>query len=362
MSKQFHVWAAGDSHVGTDIKHGIRSLERAIGQSEGRGGPAFPWDVMIDIGDLSGNQGAPADDEGQLAAEQYANALQKHQRSQIYNVAGNHDATFADDPNPQWWFKKYGDPLGEHTAVSGVDSKKRPWGVHGQWDRYSFQFGNVIVLMMSDRNDGGPPVGRGEKGGYPAGAVTRETFDWWVQQVEANQDKVIISVHHHMLKETTVGSGEWDGFHIDQRDQYGRPIPHYHGYFGDGGPMGSGYLYWVDGNPDAQAFERYLAANPGAIDLWIGGHTHSFPDDVKNGRSHIERKWDVTFLNCAAMTSFHNSMKHGPVPMSRPLTFTDSSDELDIRCYMHTDEYQPIGFYEKARRKVKLRKKFQSSS
>jgi hypothetical protein len=32
--------------------------------------------------------------------------------------------------------------------------------------------------------------------------------------------------------------------------------------------------------PKAQAFESYLAAHPGAIDLWLGGHTHTHPDDV----------------------------------------------------------------------------------
>jgi hypothetical protein len=26
----------------------------------------------------------------------------------------------------------------------------------------------------------------------------------------------------------------------------------------------------------------------------LGGHTHTHPDDVLNGRSHVERKWGVT--------------------------------------------------------------------
>ena len=60
--------------------------------------------------------------------------------------------------------------------------------------------------MMSDRNDTGPPVGRGQRGGYPAGAVTGETFNWWKQHVKDDSDSIIVSAHHHMLKETTVAT------------------------------------------------------------------------------------------------------------------------------------------------------------
>ena len=43
--------------------------------------------------------------------------------------------------------------------------------------------------MLADRNDVPEPVGRGhsrdaKRGGYPAGAVTRETFNWWKQQFD----------------------------------------------------------------------------------------------------------------------------------------------------------------------------------
>ena len=354
MAKQFHVWAAGDSHVGTDIRRGRESLADALRQSEGQAdSERFDWDVMLDVGDLSGSQEPPNDEEGELVAQQYS-VLRDHHRSQIYNIVGNHDASGPGEKNPQWWFRKYGDPLGEHAAASGVDPTKRPFTVQGEWDHYRIEIGNLVVLMMGDRNDGGPPVGRGTRGGYPAGAVTGETFDWWVREVEANQDRIIVSVHHHMLKETTVGSGEWEGF--GPPDEYGKRPGKYHGYFPDGGPMGSGYLYWVGGNPDAQAFERYLAANPGAIDLWIGGHTHTNPDDQINGRGLIVRKWDVTFLNCAAMSAYHG---HLNVPMSRPLTLTDGAESLRVRCYMHTSQYRPQGFYDAAERIVPLRRRFE---
>lgn len=356
MSKAFDIWATSCAHVGTDLKRGRKSLADAITQSEfggEEGGSAFDWDIMVDCGDLSGTQKGLTDEEGIELVSQYS-VMKMHQREQVYNVVGNHDATMPDEPT-QWWFRKYADPIGENTEHSKVSADRRPFPVEGTWERYTFQAGNVLFLMLADRNDGGPPVGRSPSGGgYPAGAVTGETFDWWVDQVEANKDKIIVTMHHHMLKETTVGSGEWEGF--SEPDRYGKRSGRYHGYFKDGGPMGASYLYWVDGNPDAQAFERYLAEHPGAIDLWIGGHTHTHPDDVLTGRSHIERKWDVNFLNCASLTRYHGKRS---MPMSRVLTLCEGSTEARIRCYMHTSEHAPQGWHEKAERTIPLRHPFQ---
>ncbi len=351
-AQPLRLWAAGDAHVGTDIRKGRRSLAEALQTSEqggSEGGPAFAWDLMLDVGDLSGGQLPPGDEEGQLVVEQYG-VLQQHRREQIYNLVGNHDASGPDEPC-QWWFRKWVDPLGENPQHSGVHCDRRPYPVEGTWERYKIEVGNIVILMMGDRNDGGPPVGRGVKGGYPAGAVTGETFDWWVQQVEAHQDRIIISVHHHMLKETTCGSGEWEGF-VPTRDRYGQRTAHYHGYFPDGGPMGSGYLYWVDGHPDAQAFERYLAEHPGAIDLWLGGHTHTHPDDVLNGRTLIENKWGITFVNCAALTAYHGRLS---IPQSRLLTFEPGAAHVQIDCYQHTSHYAPQGWYAPAARQAALR-------
>lgn len=351
--RQFRVWATSDAHVGTDLKHGRESLAEAIAQSEGRGpGPGFDWDMALHLGDFSGNQGSPKDDEGAEVVRQFG-ALQQHHRGQFYGLAGNHDATFKDEET-QWWFRKWIDPTGEHTAHSGVDAAARPYPVVGTWERYHVRVGNLLFLMMSDRNDVGPPVGRGDRGGYPAGAVTSETFAWWKGLVKENQDRIIVSAHHHMLKETTVASGEWEGF---VKDEDGNWKSHYHGYYPEGGPKGASYLYWLDDQPDAQAFEGYLAAHPGAIDLWLGAHTHTNPEDRKGGRTHIERKWDVNFANVAALTRYH--VGNQTVPMSRLFTFTEGSRQVRVQCYLHTDQFQPVGWYEPAERILELGKVFQ---
>jgi len=347
--KQFRLWVVCCAHVGTDLKKGRESLAEAIRQSEtggSAGGPPFDWDLCINLGDLAGSQEAPNDEEGEIVVRQYG-AAKKHRREQFYDVAGNHDASLPDQES-MGWFQKWVDPEGKHTGSSRVDPKARPYAIEGSWERYAFRVGNLLFLMMSDRNDGGPPAGRGKRGGYPSGAVSGETFRWWQTLVEQNRDAVIVSTHHHMLKETTFASGEWEGY---TKKPDGSWQSYYHGYFADGGPQGASYLYFVDGKPDAQAFETYLGQHPRAIDLWLGGHTHSHPDDRKGGRSHVERKWDVNFVNCSALSRWHGRTN---VPMSRLFTFTEGSNQVRVQCYLHTDQYAPQGWYAKAERTIEL--------
>lgn len=354
---EFRVWAMGCSHVGTDLRvSGRRSLAEAIGHSErggDQGGPSFGWDIALHLGDLSGSQTPPRDEEGREVVTQFQ-AATHHRREQFYNLVGNHDASGPAE-ECQWWFRKWVDPEGLRTEHSGVRADRRPFPVQGTWERYSFRTGNVLFLMMGDRNDSGPPAGRGARGGYPAGAVSGETFDWWRRLVESHADSIIVTAHHHMLRETTVASGPWEGF---RRQDDGTWESHYHGYFPDGGPRGASYLYFVDGRPDAGAFEDYLARHPGAIDLWLGGHTHTHPDDRTGGRSHVERRWDATFINVAALSRHHANRT--TVPMSRLLTFREGDDRVRVQCYLHTAGYAPQGWYAPAERWACLRHAFRS--
>jgi len=381
-NRSLGLWAMGCAHVDTDLHFGRESLAEAIRQFEqggGEGGPPSEWDIAVHLGDLVGGltpsrddeergftglvggrrfrkaSRPPKDDEGREVVRQFA-ASRRHPREHFYNIAGNHDASGPDEPC-QWWFRKWVDPIGVNTEYSGVDSSRRPYRVEGTWERYSFRAGNILFLMMSDRNDVGPPVGRAVwGGGYPAGAVTGETFEWWRRMVEENQECIIISAHHHMLRETTVASGPWEGF---VKDEHGQWQGRYHGYKADGAPKGASYLYFVDSQPDAQAFENYLSEHPGAIDLWLGGHTHTNPDDHTGGRSHIERKWGVNFINVAALTR-HHGKDDLCVPMSRLITFTEGSGEVRVQCYLHTSDYASQGRYAPAERHLPLGKPFQA--
>jgi hypothetical protein len=298
---------------------------------------------MLNLGDLSGTQAPPQDSDGPPVVEQLTSGV-KHRLEQIYCIAGNHDASGPGETT-QWWFRKWVDPTGENPAFSRVQSADRPYPIVGTWERYSIAIGNVVVLMMSDRNDGGPPKGRAELGGYPAGAITSETFDWWRTQVEANQHKIIITCAHHMLRDTTTASGRYEGVNGN-----------YHGKYADA--EGASYLYWVGEEADSNAFHDYFDAHPNAIDLWLGSHTHAHPDDRFGRKEMVERRWGVTFANVGALTRYHGHQRRRWWPSSRLLTLCTGSDYARLQCYLHTSHYAPQGWYAPAEHQVPLRHAF----
>lgn len=355
-ARPFKVWIFGDAHVGTDLKKGRQSLAEALQTSEtggAHGGPAFDWDIAIEIGDLSGGQAVPQDSEGEEVVRQFS-VLQNHPREAIYNICGNHDRSGLQEP-PAWWWQKWVDPLGENTAFSRVNHTRRPYPVTGTWERYSFQTGNILFLMLSDINEPSQSLGRGDLGGNPGGVVSGETFAWWQKMVQEHPDEIIISAHHYMLKETTVASGPWEGMN---KDANGNWCSGFHGYKPLGTPQGASFLYFVDSKPDSGAFEHFLSEHPGAVDLWLGGHTHAGPDTVIRGRSHVESKWGTHFINAAALTRHHGVINHPNPPKSRLLTFTEGSPEVRVQCYIHSNEFFPQGWYQPAERTLRLSKPF----
>jgi len=349
---EFNLWVFGDAHVGTDKRHGIDSLAKALRDSES---DAFEWDIAIDIGDMSGGQNVPEDAEGAEVAQQF-HALSRHRREAVYSVCGNHDRSGLCGPQ-NWWWRKWVDPTGEHTEHSGVRSERRPCPIEGTWERYSFRAGNLLFLMMSDINEPSQTVGRGDLGGNPGGVVSGETFRWWQRQVEANPEAIIISVHHYMLKNTTVASGPWEGM---DKNAAGEWISGYHGYKPLGTPEGASYLYWVGSVPDAGAFESHLEEHPGSVALWLGGHTHAHPDADAGGKSHVETRWGTHFINAGSLTRYHVNPHYTNPPKSRLLTFTEGSDEVRVCCYMHTDEFLPKGWYRDAERVLHLPSAFEA--
>ena len=101
----FSLWVFGDAHVGTDLARADRrSLADALRMSEqggDGGGPPFHWDIAIDIGDMSGGQDLPDDEEGREVVRQFS-ALERHRREDVYSICGNHDRSGLSEP-PAWW-------------------------------------------------------------------------------------------------------------------------------------------------------------------------------------------------------------------------------------------------------------------
>jgi hypothetical protein len=350
--RTFRVWVFADAHVGTDKKSGRESLAEAIRQSESASG--FEWDIALDLGDISGEQGTPRDDEGMEVVRQFG-VLQKHRREQVYDLSGNHDRSGLDEPQA-WWWRKWLDPTGEHAASSRVDKTKRPYPIDGAWERYSFQVGNLVFAMMSDINEPTQKVGRGPLGGNPGGVISGDTLRWWTRLVDENEGAIIVSAHHYMLKDTTVASGEWEGL---KRNEQGEWESWYHGYYPQGTPQGASFLYWVDSKPDSGAVESVLSKAPGRVSLWLGAHTHTAPEDTFGNKSHVEKRWGTTFINVSGLTRYHGRLPYNQVPRSWLITFTEGSDEATARCYLHGSEYAPQGFFPKLDHVIKLSRAFE---
>jgi hypothetical protein len=83
-------------------------------------------------------------------------------------------------------------------------------------------------------------------------------------------------------------------------------------------------LYWVGEQPDTGQIEGVLESGSNKGDLWLGAHTHAHPDDELNGRSHIETKWGVNFINVAPLTRWHMDRNRTgyPEPWSSPMVAT----------------------------------------
>ena len=381
----FNAWLTTCSHL-VGPSGDPTSLKLALDQSRGLdpNAPGFEWDILIDLGDWTASQKPPGDEEGYLLAKCLNETLGKD-RGRFVTVAGNHDG----DPKgwePGTFARKYVNPLGEPDffEFSGHSSESRqPYKEIYQildypgtrWDRYLVRTGNIIWIMLSDRNEfdelaesrsersGKYQGGRGSAsgmpdGGYPSGSVTLGTFKWWKKVVEdvAFSEYIIITTHHLLPANTTIATTTGN-----QRL--------FHGRSGSVGPKGqmAGQLYWIreydkQGNEvqqyaQSRPFINYLRDHPGAIAAWIGGHTHvDFPEQMLDYRGIYVLKYGVSFINVGALTESHGG---GENQMSRLLTFENGKDEAMVNIYIHNSKsHNSNGWYESAIRKIPLGKAF----
>lgn len=345
-NQTFSLWAAGCPHSMIDLKNGRLGIAESILQSEkgdSLGAPPFHWDAMVILGDYGTHINWVDDFEGRLIEEQL-HVGRLHHREQIYSLMGNHDAGGEGKGTSTNWFHTWIDPLGEHSTFSGVDSSKRPFKTSGTFMHYSFEVGNILFLMLSDRNDLHFPIGKRKDSnlGFPAGAITLETFNWWKEQIELNPDKIIVTCAHHMLKNTTIASGEYEGL----KYKYHFPnSPH--------DKKGSSYLYFIGKDTNSNAVEDYLEAHPGAVDLWLGAHTHINPADTIDTKTYCEKKHGTFFINCAILGA------RGSIPpTSRILDFKLHTNEVTLQCYYHNDIFYKRGIAPSLTKSLLLDKKF----
>lgn len=383
----FNAWLSSCPHL-IGPSGSIQSLQVALDQSRGKvaAAPAFSWDLMFDMGDWTASQSPPSHEAGAALAS-YLNRAFGDRRGDFFTISGNHDGD-GRGWRPGQFAETYVNSLGADGAAgtSGFSAAQRPnrEGV-GQlltypgirWDRYLVRTGNVVWIMLSDRNEfdtlaeargdtsGLFQAGRGGAagmpvGGYPSGSVTLDTFEWWKSVLENPMfaRDILITAHHNLLRNTTLTTDD------------GEP-GNYHGDSGSLGPNGEtgAQLYWLREYDEAgrevrqyaqtRPFLDYLRDHPGAIAAWIGGHTHvNAPDDVINGRGIYVRKYGVTFLSVGGLTVSHGVRGN---QTTRLLTFQDGSDEAVVNVYIHgSREGRPLGWHGPSARRVPLGKSFKA--
>ena len=339
----FVLWALGDPHIQTDLaRNGYKSLENALNDSfhgGDQGGPPFSWDIAMIPGDYTGLQQCPGDDDGLDIHDQFDGA--GADPNMFYGIIGNHDAGLHDAS----FFRKWVDPLGRQTTYSRVDNLTRPYPVEeGEWDHYAYEVGNIRFLMLGDNNFGGGPFGRDctqkPSSGYPAGRYTKKAYDWWEDQLETHSNKILVSMAHHGIFDTTIYTGYGEG--VEQRA---------HGNHSWADERGSSFVYaidnWtIDGRDETNTyigerpygFKKYMETHPGSLDFWLFGHTHVdlYPGKSFNGRADKETKHGTHFMNLGALTKEHG----GPeTPYSYVFSFYEGHDQARAVPYLHSNDW-----------------------
>ena len=383
--RHFNAWLSTCPHL-VGPTGSTKMLTLALNQSRGlvTGAPAFSWDMMVDVGDWTASQAPPDHEDGESLALFLKKSFDQD-RGRFFTVSGNHDG---DQKGwlPGQFTQSYVNPLGvdAYSGSSDFKASQRPDSPDfkqlltypgTRWDRYLIRSGNVIWIMLGDRNEfdtlaetrgdrsGIYQAGRGSaagmpRGGYPSGSVTLDTFEWWKGVIE-NPDfanDILITTHHLLPRNTTVTTDDGDP-------------GNYHGSSGSVGPNGKigGQLYWIREYDESGAeifqyaqtrpFLDYLQDHPGAIAVWIGGHSHiGSPEEVINGRGIYVRKYEVTFLSVGALTDSHGGRNN---QMTRLLSFEEGSSEAVVNVYIHhsTDGHS-VGWFEPASKRVPLGKEF----
>ena len=97
--------------------------------------------------------------------------------------------------------------------------------------------------------------------------------------------------------------------------------------------MGASYLYWLDDQPDAQAFEALPCRAPGAIGLWLGGHSTLGPDERISRALAYRTRNGASLRQCVRPhrnTTSDATRSHEP-----PLHLHGGSTRVRVQCYLH---------------------------
>lgn len=319
------MWVFGCPHITADTSAGRSSMSSAISDIESS--KSCHINFAIGLGDFSSNQNpselATYASEGVDCRTQLGSGTNKVTRDKIYTIRGNHDA--GDGQND--WYDTY--------ISSQQISQPYPY-LSGATDDYrAIQTGNIIWIFLDDINHGAQPCGRsGGAGGFPSGSTSLAAYNYWVSLIEDNPDCMIITCAHHLLKNTTIATGDNEG--VDGG---------YHGSSGQG--VGSGRLHNVitdlaqnQYEADQSRFMDYMAAHPSRCAIWFGSHTHYDVGETYAGRGYMTTVNGCCFVNVGGLTLHHA----GHHTQSKIITLVNKSDVATMNNFLHDTSYSAVGY------------------
>lgn len=356
----FSLWATSDPHV---IREELvdsfdqsafsrESMRIAVEQADSSNG--FHYDIGICLGDL-----LDFDYETVESFQKYLNQLSYSSKDKHcwYHVGGNNDENSVLNDGvsiDNEYYRQYIDPVGEFTEISGIDNSRRPYPVTGTYERYYFDVGNIRFLFLSDRNDLPAPYGRGEGGYFVDGAITLDTYKWFVDMIIKNPDRIIAICCHHPLKDTTIGTtidASWEGQFMTAYNEKNKKEPtnrlqsvlH--------------QIYDID-TFDTPKFRNLLGQNTGVVDMWISGHVHHLLEQTFKGKGKYAYAFGGHHFNVGTICRFRHPYNIISA-QSNLFTFKDRSNTFESSVYVHDHPSIPTGFYEPEHRLLSLKKPFQ---
>jgi len=250
------------------------------------------FDLAIWKGDLTSFKREP-DINDLEDVEEFSNIrdeLNLYDRNKIYNHAGNHCG------GTSQIYKEYVDVKGEYSSTSGVITVNRPFPIVWLTEHdYYIDCGHSIFIMVTDRNDYEYPVGWAnspEVGGHGSGAISLQTWNAIQQVILTNIDKNIFIEIHQGLKDTTVGTGIWDGRDGNFHGQSG--IPEWAGALVT--IMDESTMTPSTANDE---IKTWLSQNQNTVVAIHCVHTHHNIGETFRGRSFRHQLGDIECVNLA---------------------------------------------------------------
>jgi hypothetical protein len=347
---KFNIWLHSDAHQAAHIG----SLQLAVEQMD-----LQPWDISVGLGDWFASIGQ--EQQGIDIVSELDN-FTNHNISDVYRIGGNHDQTPESDPNgSDYYFKKYIDPLGDNPATSKVITANRPYPITGNYDSYHLEIGNMIIIMLGDRNDGPPPMGRDGldtslSSRRASGGISTAQWNWFTNLVETNTDKIIIVCSHQAIKDTIIGSGFDEFFPAYNRDENYSYPSELHGDVDEA--KRAGYIAYIEGVQSESTIDTWLTTNGQYIDMWFCGHYHEKINETWNGRGRYAQKYGTHFLDISSINwGYHIFYEEIP---SKSYLANIQSNQLNLRCYIHEDKeaVYSVGFYDPYNLTISLKTEF----